>query len=152
MSHLVPEKEQVMRIQPLGFAAVIVVVLSLAASGAFAADAPAAAAPAAAATQPAAAAFEKIKALAGDWKGKKADGGEVATSFKVAAAKSAVVEDMHMDMVSVYTVDSDRLVMTHYCAAQNQPRMVADAIQPDANSLSFHFLDATGMKSPDEGH
>src|SRR5438045_1780683 len=106
-------KEHIVRTQ-------LIVVALLAASSAsyvFAADAPAAAP---ASTQPAAAAaFEKIKGLAGEWKGTKKDGGEVATHFKVAANQSAVIEDMHMDMVSVYTLDNDRLVMTHYCAAQN---------------------------------
>ena len=29
------------------------------------------------------------------------------------------------DMISMFNLDGDRVVLTHYCAAGNQPRMVA---------------------------
>ena len=41
--------------------------------------------------------------------------------------------------------------MTHYCGAGNQPRMVAEP-SADPNKLTFRYLDATNLKSPDDGH
>ena len=35
--------------------------------------------------------------------------------------------DGHDDMISMLHLDADRLLMTHYCGAGNQPRMQAEA-------------------------
>jgi len=55
------------------------------------------------------------------------------------------------DMISMINLDNDRLLMTHYCSAGNQPRMVATA-SPDGKTITFDFLDATNLSSPDAGH
>lgn len=53
------------------------------------------------------------------------------------------------DMITMFHLDGDRLMMTHYCAAGNQPRFtVASA---DATSVSFDFLDGTNI-GPRDGH
>ncbi len=57
----------------------------------------------------------------------------------------------HEDMISMFNLDGDRLLMTHYCGAGNQPRMVAST-SPDGKTLTFDFLDATNLASPDDGH
>ena len=41
--------------------------------------------------------------------------------------------------------------MTHYCGAGNQPRMKATA-SPDGKTITFEFLDATNLASPQAGH
>jgi hypothetical protein len=41
--------------------------------------------------------------------------------------------------------------MTHFCPSKNQPRMKA-TISPDGNTITFDFLDATGLASPESGH
>ncbi|MEE8366950.1 MAG: hypothetical protein V3S30_01400, partial [Thermoanaerobaculia bacterium] len=53
---------------------------------------------------------------------------------------------------TMYHLDGDRLMLTHYCMAKNQPRMKADLTSSDLNTLRFSFLDATNMKSPEDGH
>ena len=103
-------------------------------------------------TQPAADAFEKMKSLAGEWKGTDEKGKDAGAKFELDAGNSVLVEKMHMHMITMYTLDNDRVLMTHYCAVQNQPRMSAGALADDGKTLSFKFLDVTGMKSQDDGH
>ena len=50
----------------------------------------------------------------------------------------------HMDGVN-------RLMMTHYCAAGNQPRMQA-SVSPDGKTIAFSYVDATNLTTPDTGH
>ena len=54
-------------------------------------------------------------------------------------------------MVSMYAMDGSRLLMTHYCGAGNQPRMVG-TLSPDGKTLTFNFLDATNLDNPQTGH
>ena len=74
-------------------------------------------------------AFEKIKSLTGDWTGKMSGGMAATSSFRVTAGGSAVMqmlgEGTDMEMPTVFHMDGDRLMATHYCAAKNQPRMVS---------------------------
>ena len=62
--------------------------------------------------------------------------------------------DMHMagdDMMSMYYVDGDQLLMTHFCPTNNQPRMKA-VISADLSTVTFDFLDATNLPGPQAGH
>jgi hypothetical protein len=55
-------------------------------------------------------------------------------------------------MVSMFHLDGpNRLLMTHYCATGNQPRMTASA-SPDGKTITFNFLDVTNLATPDAGH
>ena len=54
-------------------------------------------------------------------------------------------------MVTMYHLDGDRLMLTHYCAAKNQPRLVATSVDAEGR-LNFTFLDATNISSRDVGH
>lgn len=112
-----------------------------------------AAAPAMADSSPAQKTFDQIKALAGTWEGKTAKGQSVKVSFRMTANGSAVMSEImgDEDMITMFNLDGDRLLMTHYCAAGNQPRMVA-ASSPDGKSVSFEFLDATNLEGPHAGH
>jgi hypothetical protein len=54
-------------------------------------------------------------------------------------------------MVSMYHRDGDALIMTHYCAVGNQPRLKARPGGPESE-ITCEFMDATNLKSPDDMH
>lgn len=129
----------------------ILVVLKLA----LAADPPATA-PAAPLT-PAQRTFERFKALSGEWQGASTRGWTDKSSFRVIAAGSCVLNtsfDAHPNetMLTMYHMDGEHFMLTHYCVAKNQPRMRATEISEDGNTIVFTFLDATNLSTRDKGH
>lgn len=94
------------------------------------------------------AAFARLKALAGDWYGEP-DPRKIGVIYRVTGAGSAVVETLmpgsDYEMVSVYHLVGDDLVMTHYCAAGNQPRLKLDRKASTADSLVFDFDGGTNV-------
>ena len=103
----------------------------------------------------AAAAFDRLKTLAGEWDATTSQG-KSHLSYQVIAGGNAIVEREVMtdmpEMVTVYHLDGDRLLLTHYCAAGNQPRMEAKGFDPQSGDLRFQFLDATNLTNPNAGH
>jgi hypothetical protein len=113
--------------------------------------------------------FENLKTLAGTWQGhvttipKMGDMGEDAlmqVTMRVTSRGNALVHEMkgagepddparYDHPVTMLYLDSDRLVLTHYCDAGNRPRMVART-SPDGKTVEFDFLDVSG--STDKGH
>ena len=99
-------------------------------------------------------AFASIKNMPGTWEGKTPDGQALQVSFKVTAGGSAVMSEImgKEDMISMFHLDGpNKLLMTHYCAAGNQPRMQA-SVSPDGKVITFNFLDASNLDSPEAGH
>ncbi len=101
--------------------------------------------------------LERVKALAGTWKGKTDMGQgeqEMTVTYAVTAAGSAVVETLHpgtpMEMVSVYHDAAGKLTMTDYCMLGNQPRMKLDAATDNSITLSVH--DTTGISDANDPH
>jgi hypothetical protein len=95
--------------------------------------------------------FERIKSLEGNWVGKMSDGKSVHISYKVISSGSAVMESMdHDGMVTIYHLNGDTLMLTHYCSAGNQPRMHLVSSTPE--SLIFDMFDATNLDSVNDGH
>ena len=99
------------------------------------------------------AAFEKLKSLQGSWAGKAMQARDVQVSFRVTSGGSAVMSEVLAEdnMISMFHMDGDRLLMTHYCGAGNQPRMVG-SVSPDGKTITFKFLDATNLLSTQPGH
>jgi hypothetical protein len=99
--------------------------------------------------------FDKLKSLAGAWEGKNSLGEPVQVSYRMTAGGSAVMSEITShgeDMITMFHLDgANRLLMTHYCSAGNQPRMQASA-SPDGKSITFTFLDATNLDNPQSGH
>lgn len=97
--------------------------------------------------------FDKLKTLDGMWEGKDPQGQNVKISYRTTSAGSALMSEImgKEDMISMFHLDGDRLLMTHYCGAGNQPRMKASS-SPDGKTVTFDFLDATNLSSPDAGH
>ena len=97
--------------------------------------------------------FEKLKSLIGEWKGKMKEEGEVRTTYKLVAADSAIEETLsHGNMVTMYHTDGSGLMLTHYCAVHNQPRMRAAPFKDRDDSLKFSFVDATNMADANAQH
>lgn len=98
--------------------------------------------------------FNQLKTLAGSWQGKSPDGMTVQVNFRETAGGSALMSEItgHEDMITMFHLDGpDRLMMTHYCGAGNQPRMQASS-SPDGKTITFTFLDATNLQSNQSGH
>lgn len=99
-------------------------------------------------------AFDAIKNMPGTWEGKMSDGRAVQVNFKVTGGGSAVMSEIlgKEDMISMFHLDGpNKLLLTHYCTIGNQPRMQA-SISPDGRTMTFNFVDATNLDSPDAGH
>ncbi len=101
-------------------------------------------------------AFDKLKALTGEWDGTSNEGKPVHVAYSLTSAGSALMESIdpgtEHSMITMYHHDGDRLMMTHYCAAGNQPRMRAGGLSADGKSLSFSFVDATNLAKASDPH
>jgi hypothetical protein len=101
------------------------------------------------------AAYARLKTLVGEWRGTDPAKGERVTYELIAGGTSLVERDEANGrpvMLTVYTVDGNRLLLTHYCMAGNQPRMQAREFDATTGRLRFDFVDGTGMSSKDAGH
>jgi hypothetical protein len=98
-------------------------------------------------------AFNAIKNMPGTWEGQTSEGDTVQVNFKAVSRGSAIVSEIlgKEDMISVFNLDGSRLLMTHYCAMGNQPRMQA-SVSPDGKTIIFNYVDATNLATPDAGH
>ena len=102
--------------------------------------------------------FERLKAVDGRWSGTGTIGEDVMpieSTWRVTGAGSAVEEVLFAgtphEMVTMYHLDGPRLMLTHYCAAQNQPRMVATPAAAPAGAgftVQFAYLDCTNLADP----
>ena len=104
------------------------------------------------------AAFEQMKSLVGQWKGHATtpDGSEAAVSYELTGNGSALVEKLFPgtshEMLSVYFMDGKDLVLTHYCAMANQPRMKLVKTSTDPTALSFDFVGGTNIDPAKDTH
>jgi hypothetical protein len=57
-----------------------------------------------------------------------------------------------MEMLSVYHLDKGRLLMTHYCALGNQPRMKLNTRKSTASELVFDFDGGTNLNPRRDMH
>jgi hypothetical protein len=100
--------------------------------------------------------FDKMKTLAGSWEGpvttvpQRADieGKLAQVSLRVTSMGHTLIHEATSagrpdDPVTMFVVDGDRLLLTHYCDADNRPRM-AGRMSPDGKTVEFEFLDVTG--------
>jgi len=104
------------------------------------------------------AAFERLKALAGDWvsleDGEMTKKGDLVARYAVTAAGSAVVETVFPgsphEMVTVYHADGSDVVLTHYCMEGNQPRMRAK--DPKGARFEFAYDGGTNIDPKRDRH
>ena len=97
--------------------------------------------------------FDQLKGLEGIWEGKNSQGQALSVSFRMTAGGSALMSEIHghgpENMITMFHMDGDRLLLTHYCGAGNQPRM--KVLSSDAKSITFEFVDGTNI-APGAGH
>jgi hypothetical protein len=99
--------------------------------------------------------FEQLKALDGTWTGTLGEqqGTHV---FRVSAAGSVVMETMGpgtgYEMINMYHLDGDDLVLTHYCAAGNQPTMRLAGVSEDGRTLRFEFTGGSNLDPAVDDH
>ena len=94
--------------------------------------------------------FELVTKLVGEWemadedKDGKPDG---TVSYRVTSNGFAVAETLFAgtdyEMITMYAFDGAEIVMTHYCAMGNQPRLVGE--RKSDNTLHFKFKDGTNI-------
>lgn len=103
--------------------------------------------------------FEQLKKLVGEWSGTGEHVGqdkfETTVKYRLTANGSTLVETLFCDsdheMFTMYHLDGDRVLLTHYCAAGNQPRMRAES-SADPKTIAFKFLDGTNLKPDTDLH
>jgi hypothetical protein len=108
----------------------------------------------------AAGAFDQLKALQGTWKGTNGKGHEETSTFRV-IANGSVLEQREQEtkdaagkglMSTMFQLDGNRLMATHFCGAGNAPRLVASGFDDAAHTVTFTYLDGVNLPSRDHGH
>jgi hypothetical protein len=111
-------------------------------------------------------AFAALAGLAGTWQGVPEGSGEAAAPAEEAggvtheivlsAAGTVVMETMQPgtdhEMINMYHLDGDDLVLTHYCAGGNQPTMRLDRQASTAELLVFDFTGGTNLDPATDEH
>jgi hypothetical protein len=100
--------------------------------------------------------FEKLSSLVGEWRGEDSRGGKLKVSYELIANGTSLIETLRPEkepnMVTIYHLDGDNLMMTHYCSMNNQPRMRAAAATGDIKRLDFSLVDATNLSNSSDAH
>src|SRR6202023_1813546 len=94
-----------------------------------------------------------MKTMAGSWDG-SIMGLTTHITIRVTSSGNAILHEATGpgrpdNPITMFYLDGDRLLLTHYCDAGNRPRMVART-SPDGKTVEFDFVDVAG--STDYGH
>jgi hypothetical protein len=78
------------------------------------------------------------------------DGPAASVDYRQSGGGSVVIETLFPgsshEMITMYTVDGNNLVASHYCAMGNQPAMKLDLAASTADKLVFNFVNVRGKK------
>jgi hypothetical protein len=100
--------------------------------------------------------FDRLKTLVGEWQAKSPTGKLFANKIELVSNGTSLLETYqspeHNQMVTLYSPDGNRVVMTHYCSAGNQPRMETAPTAGDQKEFEFSFKDITNLASAESGH
>jgi hypothetical protein len=103
------------------------------------------------------AAFEKLKGLAGEWTGEFAQEGkkqEAAVVYKTTSNGTVVMETLfpgtRHEMITMFYLEEDQLVLVHYCAAGNQPKMLLKT--SSADRLEFDYAGGSNVRADKDSH
>jgi hypothetical protein len=99
--------------------------------------------------------FAQMKSLVGTWETTPESPMQGKVVYSVVGGGSSVVESLFPgqphEMMSVYHLDGDQLMMTHYCAAGNQPTMRA-LPGPDVSEIRFEFVSLSNGDPSKDNH
>ncbi|HZN61328.1 MAG TPA: hypothetical protein VFC90_02875 [Planctomycetota bacterium] len=99
--------------------------------------------------------LERLKKLVGTWQADTKQMGKVNVTYRVVSGGSTVMETIMPgqphEMVTMYHLDGDDLVLTHYCAIGNQPRMKAQKDSKEG-TLDFRCVGGSNMKCDTDAH
>jgi hypothetical protein len=100
--------------------------------------------------------FDAMKTLAGSWEGPvttspqavEVEGKPAQILLRVTSRGNALMHDLTIagipdNPITMFYLDSDRMLLTHYCDAGNRPRMTGK-MSPDGKKVEFEFLDIAG--------
>lgn len=94
-------------------------------------------------------AFEKMKSLAGSWQG-TIMGISINFTIRAASSGTAILHEGNTTgggppnhEITMFYLDGDRLLATHYCDAGNRSRWEGK-MSPDGKTIEFSFLDVVG--------
>ena len=100
--------------------------------------------------------FDQLKSLVGNWQGKDQHGNVVHLTFELVSGGSVLMErndsSNGAEMISMYSAEGNRIILTHYCSAGNQPTLATEVLSGASKHLDFSFVRATGLKTPEDGH
>lgn len=99
--------------------------------------------------------FDKMKALSGTWEGRvttdppmpEMNGKLMQVTLRTTSMGNALLHEMTGagrpdDPITMFYLEGDQLMLTHYCDAGNRPRMVGKSA--DGKTVDFEFLDVIG--------
>jgi len=106
-------------------------------------------------TETSVSAFEKLSALVGTWKRQDSDGSKFQIQFELTANDTVLMERWmrkeKTHSLTVYHLDQNHLLATHYCPQGNQPRLKM-ATNTKSSTIKFEFMDATNLETADQNH
>ncbi len=99
--------------------------------------------------------FTSLQTLVGSWFGVNEDGHPTTMIYSMTADDTALVEDWKfhdgMEALTIYHMDFEILMATHYCPIGNQPRLDLKH-RLDDGTLKFECVSATHLSSFDDPH
>jgi hypothetical protein len=102
--------------------------------------------------------YKRLKSLAGEWDADLPGFGKLTSSVRVVSNGAAIEETIGTptdNELSVYTLNADTILLTHFCAMTpmgHQVRLETGVIDGARQSLEFDFVGSTNLSSPAAPH
>ena len=98
--------------------------------------------------------FKQLCTLQGDWK-EDASNKNVLINYRMSAHDSVLVEKWNwpekaIEALTLYHMDGNVLMATHYCPMGNQPKLIVDF--EDTTKITFKMKSITNLPNPEVGH
>lgn len=103
-------------------------------------------------------AYERLKSLVGEWEADLPGFGKMTSSVRVVSNGKAIEETIGTpadNELSVYTLNADTILLTHFCAMTpdgNQVRLQIPQLIAMPDQLDFRFQSATNLHSKAAPH